>query len=161
MLQNCCHANKDKYWIFSIYFYSQLSLLTYDLKTRWSKSVLLDTISNFTQDRDGGSNTMAGIFKFCPKSMGHFCLLNQQVSELNTWNTQMQLKEYVDCCVLYELLMWIFVLFWFDLQNWQNNFRFTTCSKHINQLRIGCQILASLKKLYTYLSCILLVVHIS
>ena len=57
---------------------------------------------------------MAGIFKFCPKSMGHFCLLNQQVSELNTWNTQMQLKEYVDCFVFYMSCEYEF-LFCFDL----------------------------------------------
>ena len=32
--------------------------------------------------------------------------------------------------------------FCFDFQNWQNTFGFTTCTKHVNQHRIGCQILA-------------------
>ena len=28
----------------------------------------------------------------------------------------------------------------FDLQDWQNNFRYATCKKYINQQRIGFQI---------------------
>ena len=43
-------------------------------------------------------------------------------------------------------------LFLFDLHNWQKNFRFTTCTKHLNQKRIGCQIWAWLKKLWIYLA---------
>ena len=33
-------------------------------------------------------------------------------------------------------------IFWFDFQNWQNNFRFTTYTKNVNQQGIDCKILA-------------------
>ena len=49
---------------------------------------------------------------------------------------------FVDLCVLLKSRMWNCVLFWFDLQNWQNNFRFKTCTKYVNEQRFCHQILA-------------------
>ena len=106
----------------------------YDGKTRWSKSVLLDTISNFTQDMDGGSNTMACIFKFCT----HFTCIYQFKSQdifigiLNhiLWTKRLHTdKSFSEahnicraCCVP--------KLFWMSKQNKNNNL----CTTHVLQV---------------------------
>ena len=45
-------------------------------------------------------------------------------------------RFFVDLRVLFKSGTWN--CFCFDLQNWQNNFRFATCTKHRNRKRIGC-----------------------
>ena len=42
---------------------------------------------------------------------------------------------FVYLCFLYNLQMWN--CFCFDLQHWQNNFRFTKCTRNVNQQRNG------------------------
>ena len=50
-------------------------------------------------------------------------------------------------------------IFCFDLQNWQKNFRFTTCTKHVNQQRVGHQIFTELKKCWICLIFFQLLLH--
>ena len=47
-------------------------------------------------------------------------------------------RFFVDVLVWYKL--WMLIWFRFDLQIWQNDFRCTTCTKLVNQQRIGHRI---------------------
>ena len=43
-----------------------------------------------------------------------------------------------DCSLLIYIFFMTFeveIVFFVDLQNWENNFRFTVCTKHVNQQR--------------------------